>query len=165
MSDESVANILRALHDAVLEAQRLTESEHIRQLRRYTHGAEDGPDLAGKPRQLSFRVPGPPDGKDTETTVDIPMLALMPPTSMRIRDLTVSFQAQLTGFPGEPETVSARQVVPSDPAAHSGPLQAALGAGGTGDFAQFKVTFESADPPEAFARLLDRLSADADRQL
>jgi hypothetical protein len=159
MSSESVANILRALHDAVLEAQRLSEEEHVRQLARYTFGEQDGAELAGRPRLFSVRIPDSTTPATQDRVVDIPLLALMPPSSLKIRNLMVNFRAKLVGFVNDPGTVRAHQVVPTDPPVHSGPLHAVLGAAdGDGDVVEFQVTFESADPPEAFARLVEHLT-------
>ena len=146
MSSETVAAILRALHHAVLDAQQLAEQEHVRQLRRHTLDASGD---ARAPQLLPVTIPGTlPEAEDQE--IQVPVLALAPPHPLRIHDLTVSFRARLLGLGAVPDA-------PGDPAA-TAPLLAALGAGEDGDFAQFKVTFETGERPEAFARLLDRMT-------
>ncbi|MEV6443923.1 DUF2589 domain-containing protein [Amycolatopsis sp. NPDC051716] len=143
MSSETVATILRALHHAVLDAQRLAEEEHVRQLRRHTLD-ESGDTRA--PQLLPVTIPGTlPEAEDQE--IQVPVLALAPPHPLRIHDLTVSFRARLLGL----------GAVPDAPAA-TAPLLASLGSGTEGDVAQFKVTFETGERPEAFARLLDRMT-------
>jgi len=146
MSSETVATILRALHHAVLDAQRLAEEEHVRQLRRHTLD-ESGDTRA--PQLLPVTIPGTlPEAEDQE--IQVPVLALAPPHPLRIHDLTVSFRARLLGLGALPDA-------PADPAA-TAPLLASLGSGTEGDVAQFKVTFETGERPEAFARLLDRMT-------
>ncbi|SEF26554.1 Protein of unknown function [Amycolatopsis pretoriensis] len=146
MTGETVATILRALHHAVLDAQQLAEQEHVRQLRRHTLG-DAGESRA--PQLLPVTIPGTlPEAEDQE--IQVPVLALAPPHPLRIHDVTVSFRARLLGLGTAPDT-------PGDPAAVA-PLLASLGSGDDGDFAQFKVTFETGERPEAFARLLDRMT-------
>jgi hypothetical protein len=133
----------------VLDAQQLAEQEHVRQLRRHTLDASGD---ARAPQLLPVTIPGTlPEAEDQE--IQVPVLALAPPHPLRIHDLTVSFRARLLGLGAVPDAPGD----PGDPAA-TAPLLAALGAGEDGDFAQFKVTFETGERPEAFARLLDRMT-------
>lgn len=158
MSSETVAAILRALHEAALEAQRITEEEQVRQLRRYTYLREDDPSVTprqeGRLRTVSLHIPDATGDPRQHVKVDIPLLALMPPTSLRIRDLTVRFRAKLLGLDRDESDESG--------SGQGGTaINASLTAGEDGEHAEFRVTFESGEPPEALARLIEQVTLNA----
>ncbi len=154
MPTESLDNLLRALHNAVIKAQELTEQQHIRQLARYF--SDDG-----TPETRTIRIPDlRPETDDETREIEVPLLALVPPSAIKIKDFDIGFTVGLVGFTDASSETPGAAFVEGDPKTHSGPLRVDL-AGGSGQdesVAQVRVTFEGTDPPEAFHRILGQLT-------
>lgn len=152
---ESLDNLLRALHNAVIKAQELTEQQHLRQLDRYF-------DEKGVPRHRTIVVPDPSPETESETRdVEVPLLALVPPGAVKISEFEIGFTVRLLGFTAdEKKRKRGFQAVPGDPETHSGPIRVDMqaDAGDGGATAEVHVRFEGADPPEAFHRILSQLT-------
>ncbi len=152
---EALDNVLRAIHNAVLEAHKLTEQQHQRQLRRYFY--EDGIPVSQK-----IRVPNiHPSASEPYREIEVPLLALFPPSAIRIKNLTMSFKVRLVGFPDEPESHKSFQAVPSEMESHSGPLCVTVGKGkedDEGSTATITISFGETEPPEAVHRIVELLT-------
>jgi uncharacterized protein DUF2589 len=152
---EALDNVLRAIHNAVLEAHKLTEQQHQRQLRRYFN--EDGTPVIQKIRVPDIR----PNASEEYREIEVPVLALFPPSAIRIKDLTMNFRVRIVGFSDEAEPHKGFQAVPSEKESHSGPLRVMLGQRDRIDeenVATITINFGEIEPPEAFNRIVDLLS-------
>ena len=154
---DSIDNLLRTLHNAVIKAQQLTEQQHLRQITRYFKD--------GVPVTERLQVPDPSKpGENVD--LDVPTLALVPPNSIKIDELELKFKVRLVGFEGEDDSHVPFQAVPGDPEHHNGPVEIDLAAPQhTSDedpsLAEVRVTFHGTDPPEAFNRILGFLTVNA----
>lgn len=153
---ERLEDLFSALHNAVLETQKLTEQQHIRQFRRYFEAEKSG--SAPKPKMLSFEIPEPhpksAKKEDQYRTVDIPLIVLSPPTSLRIKDLHIQFSVQLSGLS---ERRKGKGPISGKDEMHAGDVEMDFGQEGA-NVATVEVTFEQAAVPESVHRLTDLLS-------
>ena len=159
----SLDDLLKSLNNAVLEAQQLTETQHVRQLNRYfKYKDEAGAPLPeehedyGMPYMQTFKVPElRRDVEQAWREIGVPVLSLSPPSSLGIKELKLRFEASLVGFQGEKQG--------ADPVTrrlktYMGPITAELGRKTVGTAATIDVTFEKAEAPEAYYRITDLLS-------
>lgn len=148
MAQQRFDQLLQAIHNAVLRAQELTEEQHIHQLDKYF-------DQDGKPLMQELQVPtlDPDDDPDTMVTIQVPLMSLLPPSAIKIKELKVSFKAalgkiKLTDHDGD------------GPGAPSLDMDTGGGGGLFGKnqaTADIDITFESGDPSESFLRINDYL--------
>lgn len=163
-------NLLRSIHNSILEAQKLTEQQHIRQLSNYFEWPDDIKDITlqtkligGKARTWNIDVPNPnPESKEETITIKVPIMSLIPPTAIKIKNMVVDFKVALKGF--EDIKKKAKQFTPGDPTEHRGPLLIDMG-GISGDsfykddaiLANIRIEFKSGQPSESFLRINDHL--------
>lgn len=221
-------DILRAMHNAVIEAQKLSEQQHLRQLSRYfiqgTFFRSDfGPELVkkleekeivipdksmpekkikftlfisdettlrellkdidlsnkeielvvskwkelnneiGNPILKKIKIPNTnPDSKEEWREINVPMLSLLPPTSIKIKEMVVEFKARLAGFEKIEDTQEAKkgfEGIETDKATKKAPLQIDFGHRFTSNssLANIKIVFEGTDPPESILKINDQL--------
>lgn len=133
---------MEAIHDAVLEAQTITEKQHINQLQKYFN--EDG-----TAQMLTIRVPSlNPEAAEGETeTLQVPMITLVPPSAIKIRRMKVDFQVALGGIENRRDSKVLRVDIGG-----SGGL-----FGKSQNTAHVEITFVGTDPPESFLRINDHL--------
>ncbi len=177
--------LLRSLHNAVLEAQKLTEQQHIRQLHKYFYwpdhsagpGAEGQHELhdgdivsfeGGVARTWTIKVPDmrPDAPPGSMTDIVVPLMSLIPPSAIKIKNMSVEFKAGLGGLADadHPQKTGTRYV-PGDPERHKGEIQLDLGGISGGFFgkssnkqlAKIRIDFESGEPAESFLRINDHL--------
>jgi hypothetical protein len=163
-STDAFDNLLRALYNAVIEAQKLTEQQHLRQVRNYFYSEEDQDDtresLPGMPKSLTIKVPNiRPDAEDEWLDMDVPEMALVPPTSSQIKEMTVGFNVRMEGFTyDKPEEKGF--AIQGQKARHRGPIVVDFGGisdQGDPNLAKVEIVFEGADAPESVHRLIDML--------
>lgn len=135
--------LLRSIHNAVLKAQELTEEQHIRQLDKYF-------DDRGKPIVQELEVPSlHPDKKPGETEVlQVPLLSLIPPSAIKIKEMKVSFRTRLGNSTGKDDKEDTLQIDIN-----------AVGrdAAESMNMATVEITFAGSEPPESFLRINDHL--------
>lgn len=185
-------DLLKAIHNSVLKTQQLTEEQYFRVLQRYFHYNEedrDNPDKWGSPKMLPIKMPvvgkvvkkekgkvvKNEEGKDVEEekivyeTVDIPAIALVPPSGIKIKKMKVKFEASLNGFKYDDDKKvkgfnihgflkDKDEEIDENEGLHSGPVTLKMGRnlfGGTK--AQIEIEFESTDQPETVARINDKI--------
>jgi len=148
---ERLEDLFGALHNAVLEAQKLTEQQHLRQFRRYFEESKSG--LI--PIMLPISIPDVrPDSGESYRTIDVPLIVLSPPTAMKIKDLQIRFQVQLSGLSDKAkgiDPVSGKEKV------HPGDVEMDFGGEGA-NVATVDITFDQAEMPEAYHRITELLS-------
>lgn len=178
-------NILKAMHNSVIEAQKLTEQQHVRMLNRYfflDKTKEDfSPEQIGRPKTVSIQLPYLNSDNVIEySEVDIPMISLSPPTSIKIKNMKISFEAQLAGFEEQQpkkkgfslnifkgkdkdkdKNVLEEELNEKEPESHQGPLMIDLknsrNSSGNGVMAKIEIEFENGDAPESVARINDQI--------
>ncbi|TRX54847.1 DUF2589 domain-containing protein [Fulvivirga sp. M361] len=149
MSQQRFDHLLQAIHNAVLRAQELTEEQHIHQISKYF-------DDDGLPIIQEMQVPSldPDDDPDNMVTLRVPLMSLLPPSAIKIKEMKVSFQVALG------------KIKISDGNKEKEGMQASLDidmGGSGGKFgkdqakADIQITFEAGDPSESFLRINDHL--------
>ena len=146
MSQQRFDHLLQAMHNAVLKAQEVTEEQHIQQLAKYF-------DDEGKPIVQEIQVPtlDPDDDPDAMANLRVPLMSLVPPSAIKIKELKLKFQVGLgkikLGRQDQKEQLSM-----------------GIDMGGSGGFfgkkqstADIEITFEAGDPAESFLRVNDYL--------
>ncbi len=162
MATESLDDVLKALHNAVIEAQQLTEHQHIRQLNRYFRYKDPaGNDLPegspeyGMPRLKKFKVPDLRKEHESEwRDIDVPSLSLAPPSAIGIRELRLRFSVSVGASEKELE---GRSPVTNQLHRYRGPLTTEFGKETGANVAEIDMTFEKTEVPEAFHRITDLL--------
>lgn len=159
MSATTLDDLLRAIHNAILKAQQLTEQQHMRQLRNYF----DDDDRA---IVRDIKVPSNhPDANPGDYMIlKVPLMSLIPPSAIKIKSLTVKLKLVLRGFMDNKPTKKGFKATESYEEAHRGPLEIDLG-GSSGslfpsknkNLADIKIEFEAGDPSESFLRINDQL--------
>ncbi len=148
MAQQRFDQLLQAIHNAVLRAQELTEEQHIHQLGKYF-------DDEGKPIIQELQVPtlDPDDDPDNMVTIKVPLMSLLPPSAIKIKELRVSFKAamgkiKLTDKDGDGPQAPSLDIDTGGGGGLFGKSQAT---------ADIDITFEAGDPSESFLRINDYL--------
>ncbi|MCG8577673.1 MAG: DUF2589 domain-containing protein [Flavobacteriales bacterium] len=146
MAQQRFDQLLQAIHNAALKAQELTEEQHIHQLGKYF-------DEEGKPITQELQVPtlDPDDDPEDMVTLQVPLMSLLPPSAIKIKELKVSFKAALGKIKLNDEDGDGPKAPSID-----------LNTGGglfskSQSTATIDITFESGDPAESFLRINDYL--------
>lgn len=169
-------NVLKAIHNSVIEAQKITEQQHMRALGRYFYlnkekMEDEGIEIEdlGMPKMIDIKLPFPEDNEISYKTVEVPLIALNPPSSMKIKNMKVSFEAKITGVDPKKEErgffkyfkkKNSDETVkkPTDTSA-KGPIQLDLTPGNkdSAGMAKIEIEFVNSDVPETYARINDHL--------
>ena len=134
-------HLTKGLYDAVVQAQNLAEKQHIEAL--YDYLDEDG-----NPKCITIKI----EGKD----VNVPLATLVPHSSIKIKELTMDLKVKLNNF-GKRKSNIMSSIFGKGCA---GAIEADLGASILpikNNYANLKITFEGADPPEGLVRLNNNL--------
>jgi len=174
MSNIKLDTVLQAFHNAVLEAQRLTEQQHIEQLDEYFDWPDDVESSPGNGdvnehflkaggRAKTWKVFVPslrPDAKLGDLDeIQVPLLALIPPSSIKIKNLVVEFEVGLNEI-GKNKN---KDKVQNNKAGKDAAIGVDLSIGSGGLFgrkpavAKVHMEFEAGEPPESFLRINDHL--------
>lgn len=177
MSNIKLDTLLQAFHNAVLEAQRMTEQQHIEQLDRYFEWPDDTEETRnsfhldehvlkarGKAKTWKVLVPSlkteaQPGDMDE---IEVPLLSLIPPSSIKIKSMVVEFKVGLNEISvthnGEKSNISRKQNGKDDAAIG---VDLAVTSGGLlgkkPSIAKVRIEFDAGEPPESFLRVNDHL--------
>ena len=139
MSNSSLKGLLQSIQGSIVGAQEMMQQQHIEELAKFIN--EDG-----TPKTQQIKVPRQDaDGKQHWVTVEVPLIVLSPPSSLRIKRLRVDFDAILSGI-GKTEGEEKDRV-------H-------LKLGGLfsrGAKVHCEIEFEGTEPPEGWMRINDEL--------
>ncbi|NHE55567.1 DUF2589 domain-containing protein [Cyclobacterium plantarum] len=169
-------NLLQAIHQSVLEAQLLTEQQHLEQLDRYFEWPEDenkkNEEMAahihrngGIAKTWAVEVPNmhPDAEKGSTTTIQVPLMSLIPPTAIKIKNMEVEFKVAL-GDLVEDRKAGRNLFKKNQPREEGQSIGIDLGGVSGGGFfgkksslAKIKITFEAGEPAESFLRINDHL--------
>ena len=134
-------HLTKGLYDAVVQAQALAENQHIEALKKYVN--EDG-----SPKCMEMII--------GDQKVNIPLATLAPQSSIKIKELTMELKVRLNKFGKRKSRLGGGIFCKED----AGAIGADLGASilpSRNNYANLKITFEGADPPEGVVRLNNNL--------
>ena len=134
-------HLTKGLYDAVVQAQSLAENQHIEALKKYVN--EDG-----SPKCLEMVING--------QNISVPLATLAPQSSIKIKELTMELKVRLNKFGKRKSKLGGGIFCKED----AGAIGADLGASilpTRNNYANLKITFEGADPPEVVVRLNNNL--------
>ncbi|QKF82418.1 DUF2589 domain-containing protein [Halarcobacter ebronensis] len=171
-------NILKAIHNSVIEAQKISEQQHMRALGRYFYLDKNEEimeyegvtiDDLGMPKNVDVKLPFIEENELKYHDVQIPLIALSPPSSIKIKNLKVSFEARITGvdesqkrekgfFKFFKSKDGSRQLEKKDDNSSKGPIKVDFsGDNKNAGVAKIEIEFENSDVPETFARINDHI--------
>ena len=134
-------HLTKGLYDAVVQALSLAENQHIEALKKYVN--EDG-----SPKCLEMVING--------QNISVPLATLAPQSSIKIKELTMELKVRLNKFGKRKSKLGGGIFCKED----AGAIGADLGASilpTRNNYANLKITFEGADPPEGVVRLNNNL--------
>jgi hypothetical protein len=149
MAQQRFDHLLQAIHSAALKAQELTEEQHIHQLGKYF-------DDEGLPIIQEIQVPSldPDDDPGNMVTLRVPLMSLLPPSAIKIKELKVDFEVGLGKI----------KITDEDQTKEGMQASLDIDMGGSGGMfgknqsrAKVEITFEAGDPSESFLRINDYL--------
>ncbi len=169
-------NVLTAIHNSVIEAQKISEQQHMRTLGRYfyldngkmEHDGIEVEDL-GMPKNIDVKLPFLQEDTVKYHDVKLPLIALSPPSSMKIKNMKISFEAKITGVDNKKEgrgffkylkKKNSDEIIKKeeDDNTAKGPIQLDLSPGEKGaGLAKIEIEFMNSDVPETFARINDHI--------
>jgi hypothetical protein len=159
--------LLRSMHNSVIEAQKITDEQHLRSLKKYFKFNDDDNTWVPVTVPLSLPAVNPETNRVEYNSFDIPLIALNPNTSIKIKNLKMEFEAKISGFENEKERkkksfsliqfLSGNREEDPEDKGHSGPLQLNLDNHKSGTMAKITMEFENSETPEAVARINDQI--------
>lgn len=165
-------DILKSIHNAVIEAQKISEQQHMRALGRYFYLNKNKEKMdeeeikvedIGMPKCIDLKLPFVEGDKVNYNVVEIPLIALNPPSSMKIKNMKVSFEAKLTGVDEPKKSLGffkyfkGHEKQPDDKAYTNQAIKLDLSGTNSGGTAKIEIEFENSDSPETFARINDHI--------
>lgn len=157
MSTISLDQLVGALNQAVVEAQRMAEVQHLALMEDFFETDAEGVKTA---KSVQVGVPSLTSDTPQTDVIDVPLLSLVPLSSLTIKDLSLSFRARIMAAE-EDENAESKDSAKSAlggttsrslildlkaPRMMSNPI-----------FADVQVTFQASDPPEGLVRINDRI--------
>ena len=104
--------------------------------------------------------------------VEIPLISIIPPTSIKIKNMKIAFEAQISGFENQETKKKGfnlfgvlnrdkNNIEKKEESSHEGPLMLDLkdsrGIKDAGTMARIEIEFENGEQPEAVARINDQI--------
>ena len=139
-------HLTKGLYDAVVQAQALAENQHIEAINKFF-------DEKGNPVCMDIKMPGN-DGK--KQNVKVPLACLAPQSSIKIKEVSMELKVKLSSFGKRKSRLGGGIFRRKD----AGAISADLGASilpKRNQYANLKIVFEGADPPEGLVRLNNNL--------
>ena len=138
MSKSSLKGLLQSIQGSIAGAQEMMQQQHIEELSKFIN--KDGAPITQKMRLPRLDA----HGKQEWIEIEVPLMVLSPPSSLRIKSLKVSFDAILT---------AAKENDADEERIH-------LHLGGMfrrGAQGKCEIEFEGTEPPEGWMRINDEL--------
>lgn len=150
----SLDALVGALNHAVVEAQRVAEVQHLALMDDFFDTDDTGVRTA---RSVKVGVPSLTDA--SQEVIDVPLVTLIPISSLTIKDLSISFRARLLEAEvNETESDDSAKSALGGAASHTLLLDLkAPRMMSNPIFADVQVTFQAGDPPEGLVRINDRI--------
>lgn len=141
MSKSSLNGLLNSIQGAIVGAQEMMQQQHIEELKKFVK--EDGTPVT---QEMKLPRHGP-DGTVEWIDIQVPLMVLSPPSSLKIKKLKVNFDAVLSGTAKHEDGDDGKECI------H-------LKLGGMfsrGAKVHCEIQFEGAEPPEGWMRINDEL--------
>lgn len=154
MSARSFDDLVEAIAGAVINARELLEAQHLDTMGRYFKDKGDG-----KLQALTQTVKIPnsrPESKDEFMEVDIPLFALVPLNSLKLKQVEVELEAYLSSLEdSETEMAPGANTVAGKAKRKQMNMELSGGGyvGSKKNNVKVKVTIEGSDPPEGLVRV------------
>jgi hypothetical protein len=145
--------LITAFSTAVIDAHRIATEAQYRALMSYFN--DDG-----SPKIKTLKIPKPTTGVGKPEareyyTIDVPIITLTPPTTLAIKDLSVSMSVDIGELPAETKILAERSVKdPVQPEILVHVSTASTKQAGEVGVAQVTLRISTADSNEAIAKLL-----------
>lgn len=139
-----LSTLIRALQNAVIKAQELIRHQHLNTVQQYI-------DADGNVETLKMRVPVPPDsnsGAGGYREIEVPKLALMPPSSIKLEKLKMAFDVELSGLEHDEC---------DDHCNHEMNITMSRGLFSRSTKAKCEITFKGDEAPEGILKINDEL--------
>lgn len=172
-------NVLKAIHNSVIEAQKISEQQHMRAIGRYFYLNTDKENMdkegitlddLGMPKNIHLKLPFLEDNNINYHNVEIPLIALNPPSSIKIKNMKVSFEAKITGVDEKEKREKGffkflankndktKKVEKEEDNLPKGPIKLDLSGNNSGaGTAKIEIEFMNSDIPETYARINDHI--------
>lgn len=144
----ALSRMFKAIIRAITNAHTISETQHLNQIRRYSDPAdnsetEEEQQNHRKPKTMQLKV-AMSDGPSR--VVEVPLLALSPPSTLALKELQMEFQVQLMGVDDE-----------------AGEVEVQISQGGgmaevESAMAKVKVTVAGVEPPDSVSRIIELLT-------
>jgi len=135
------SKLVRALQNAVIKAQELVRNQHLDTVQKYL-------DKEGNVEIIKMRVPVP-DSNGGYREIQVPKLALMPTSGIKLDKLKMEFDVELSGLDHDCED--------GDECNHEMTISMSRGLFGRSTRAKCEITFKGDDAPEGYMKINDEL--------
>jgi hypothetical protein len=142
MQTHSFAELIKGLHYAVNSVQEMLKAQQISMIREYFD--DDGVVLTQRIKTLK------------NETVDIPLISLVPQTSIMIDEIEIKFATKVDSIVENEK--SQDQKGETAPESLRFNMSLAASATNSGDVMNVTVKFKAASPPEGLSRMIDEYS-------
>jgi len=132
-----LTKLIQALQNAVVKAQGLLRNQHLDVLNDYI-------DDDGNPEVVKMKLPVPDQGGYRE--VEVPKLALVPPTGLKIDKLKMEFDVEIGGMDEA-----------DDDHGHEMSIRMSRGLFSRSTKAKCQITFTGDEAPEGLLKIQDEL--------
>ena len=140
--------LLAGLNEAVINAQRIAEKQHIDMVDLYFD------DETGEPITMDLKIPSVHPDKEHEL-LKVPLITMTPLSSVKIKELNMKFKVKLGK---QVDTTSnLTQQIGTDSTQTTGALSIDMDSVDTENMAEVEVKFEGTQPPEGIMRINDQL--------
>lgn len=141
MSKSSLNNLLTSIQAAIVGAQDMLQNQHVEELKKYIN--DDGSPVTHPMKLPRHNAKGEIEWTD----IEVPLLVLCPPASLKMKKLKINFDAILSGLGQQHEEDAAEQHI-----------QLKLGGlFSRGAKVHCEIQFEGTKPPEGWMRINDEL--------
>jgi len=136
-----LSKLIRALQNAVIKAQELVRNQHLDTIKQ--HIDEDG-----KVKTLKLQVPVP-GGDGAMREIEVPMLALMPASGIRLDKMRMEFDVEIGGLD--------EHECDDDECKHEMSIEMRRGMFSRNTKAKVELIFKGDKAPEGYLKLNDEL--------
>ncbi len=149
---ESFDGLISSIQEAFLSVNRMAEQQHLRSMRDLFE--EDG-----TPKTISIRCPAfNEDGSAEYRELDVPVLCLIPVSSLKLNEITIDFKVKLSGKVRLSEPAASNGMAANaDAGERIGYIPTFRRRGGNDSYANITLKFLAEEAPEGFLRIRDEM--------
>ncbi|KJZ04636.1 MULTISPECIES: DUF2589 domain-containing protein [Pseudoalteromonas] len=149
MASHSFDDLVQAIGNAVIAVRNKLETQHLSTLARYFRQTDSG---ALEAVTKTVKIPSAEE-PNSFTEINVPLLNLVPTNSLKLKEVTVEFDAYISSLESDPNDKSGKKETKQ--------LQmTTLSGGGIGskkNNAKIKITLEGQDPPEGLIKINEHI--------